>query len=290
MFSNKFKGFATMVVVALVAMLSLGLVSVPSAQAASSTVVVYPGDQHGWIFLDDQNDATATATATGKFVNGPSNPPLGTGSVELTTSGPSDGQIIKLPAVYQGVKLADITTLKYSTYQATTNTSNVLAIALQFDVDKDVTDTDNLYQGRVVFEPYNNNNGVTVPLGVWTEWDALIGKWWLSKSHVKFSDNCLQSSPCTLTQLINLYPNIGIHPTGGSVLFKAGSGWTAFSGNVDALTIGVSTNTTIYNFELTPPLTNMSQCKDGGWQTVKRSDGSSFKNQGDCVSYTNNGK
>ena len=36
--------------------------------------------------------------------------------------------------------------------------------------------------------------------------------------------------------------------------------------------------------------TNKDQCKNDGWKTRVRSDGSTFKNQGDCVSYTNNGK
>jgi hypothetical protein len=31
-------------------------------------------------------------------------------------------------------------------------------------------------------------------------------------------------------------------------------------------------------------------CKDAGWQTLVRADGTSFKNQGACVSYTNTGK
>lgn len=30
-------------------------------------------------------------------------------------------------------------------------------------------------------------------------------------------------------------------------------------------------------------------CKDGGWQTFTRADGTPFKNQGDCVQYTNTG-
>jgi hypothetical protein len=36
--------------------------------------------------------------------------------------------------------------------------------------------------------------------------------------------------------------------------------------------------------------TTANQCKKGGWMTSVRSDGSIFKNQGDCVSYTQNGK
>jgi len=31
-------------------------------------------------------------------------------------------------------------------------------------------------------------------------------------------------------------------------------------------------------------------CKVGRWQSVKRADGSSFKNQGQCVSYVETGK
>jgi len=36
--------------------------------------------------------------------------------------------------------------------------------------------------------------------------------------------------------------------------------------------------------------TNSDECRDGGWETAVRDDGTSFKNQGDCVSYLNSGK
>jgi hypothetical protein len=38
----------------------------------------------------------------------------------------------------------------------------------------------------------------------------------------------------------------------------------------------------------TPP--NKDACKDGGWQNYTRADGSTFKNQGDCIQYVNTGK
>ena len=31
-------------------------------------------------------------------------------------------------------------------------------------------------------------------------------------------------------------------------------------------------------------------CKNGGWQRLSRTDGSGFKNQGDCVSYVQTGR
>ena len=36
--------------------------------------------------------------------------------------------------------------------------------------------------------------------------------------------------------------------------------------------------------------TNKNQCKDNGWMTLVRADGSTFKNQGDCIQYVNTGK
>ena len=40
---------------------------------------------------------------------------------------------------------------------------------------------------------------------------------------------------------------------------------------------------------LLPP-TNINQCKNGGWQALTRADGTTFKNQGDCIQYVNTGK
>jgi hypothetical protein len=36
--------------------------------------------------------------------------------------------------------------------------------------------------------------------------------------------------------------------------------------------------------------TNKDQCMNGGWATLMRSDGSGFKNQGDCIQFVNTGK
>ena len=37
-------------------------------------------------------------------------------------------------------------------------------------------------------------------------------------------------------------------------------------------------------------VTNKDQCKNDGWKTVFRADGTPFKNQGDCIQYVNTGK
>ena len=52
----------------------------------------------------------------------------------------------------------------------------------------------------------------------------------------------------------------------------------------------VSFNGTTYNFELYEVATTKEGCKNGGWMNLKRTDGSSFKNQGDCIQFVNTGK
>ena len=39
-----------------------------------------------------------------------------------------------------------------------------------------------------------------------------------------------------------------------------------------------------------PVATTKSQCDGQGWKTVYRTNGSPFKNQGDCIQYVNTGK
>lgn len=61
--------------------------------------------------------------------------------------------------------------------------------------------------------------------------------------------------------------------------------------NADALYVSVAGSKTTYNFELNlPPPSSKDDCKNGGWKTLARADGSKFKNQGDCIQYANTGK
>ena len=45
----------------------------------------------------------------------------------------------------------------------------------------------------------------------------------------------------------------------------------------------------IDNLSLGTLAVSKDACKNGGWQSLVRADGSSFKNQGDCIQYTNKG-
>ena len=50
----------------------------------------------------------------------------------------------------------------------------------------------------------------------------------------------------------------------------------------DALYVSVSGNHTVP--------TTKDQCKNGGWKNHIRTDGSLFKNQGDCIQFVNTGR
>jgi hypothetical protein len=261
-----------------ISMFAMSLVLPLSAKAAS-TVVVTPQNMNGWMFVDDTNNTTETAT--GHMVQGPSGAPAGIGSAELETTSSADGQALMKNA-YGGQKFTNLSTLTYSTYVKTGNST--VAPAVQFSVDKDVTDNDTSWQGRIVFEPYLNG---TVTDATWQNWNVQSGVWWLTRAD-KFDNHCPQASPCALSDLTSAFPNIGVNNgVNQQILFKVGSGWTSnFVGNVDDLTVAFTGGTqTNYDFEPFQTPENTGQCKNNGYKNMRDDNGLSFKNQGQCVSW-----
>lgn len=241
----------------------------------SGTVVVWPGDMRGWAFVQE------TAVGTGQMVAGPDAPPLGGGSANLTVN--STGGMILGVADFAGTPLADIETLTYSTYR--TAGSAALAIALQINVDTDLTDANVGWQGRLVYEPYYTH---AVATGAWQTWntqdDAGTGNWWFTGA--PGNATCSIGNPCTWSEVLAAFPNAGVHPTLGAVGLKAGSGWASgFDGNVDALSIALAGgNSVTYDFELANDPDDKDDCKDGGWAAY------GFRNQGQCIRFVNTGK
>jgi hypothetical protein len=216
----------------------LNVVNTANAISPAPITVVRPGAMNGWMGVDDNEHGGSLS-----FSASPAGAPLGEGSAQLKVSNSSQGYMLFKPG-YGGTKLADLTTLSYKTY-VTTGT-NLIAPSVQINVDRDTTDGDTSWQGRLVYEPYMNS---TVHDGQWQTWNPLAGKWWLSKADSKFDGHCGQGSPCTIAQLTSQFPNIGVN--GGAsagIGFKAGSSWNSFVGSIDDFAI----NQDRYDFE---PLT-----------------------------------
>lgn len=187
-----------------------------------------------WVFIND----CGTGTPGTALVSGPASPPLGMGSAQLTVGASNECVMLASPA-YTGTLLSHITSMKYASYQS----GPTAAITLQFDVRYHPSDT--AYQGRLVFEPYQT--GKAVNASAWQNWNALEGKWWATKITAVGSNGlCTQNNPCTWPQIQLNWPAASVL---GNTLFKAGSGWSSFSGNVDAFTISVDGVDTRYDFD-----------------------------------------
>lgn len=217
------------------------------------TTTVTSANMQGWAFVQE------TATGAGSLVAGPLGQPMGTGSANLIVNAVG-GMLFGAPN-HAGVRLSNITTLSYSTFRSSGGPA--LAPSIQLNIDKDVTDANVSWQGRLVYEPYYTQ---TVDTGSWQEWDALndaaglgTGNWWFSDGGLATESGCTQTNPCTWAEVLSAYSNIGIHLTLGAVGFKAGSNWAGgFDGNVDKLIVGIkdgagNVHTETYDFEPTPP-------------------------------------
>ncbi len=134
-------------------------------------VVVSPSDMKGWAFLQE------TPVGSGMMVHGPGAPPAGDGSAQLQVD--NTGGVILIKAAYQGTYMRDFTKLAYWTYRQ--SVVPPFAIALQFNIDRDLTDTLENFQGRLVYEPYYTHPVLT---GAWQRWNtqdnAPLGNWWFT--------------------------------------------------------------------------------------------------------------
>ena len=216
-----------------------------SSLVAAQTIVVDEGNTN-WLL------GVETGTPTFGFVVGPATPPSGAGSVAFGLPASVDGAAIG-SANHNGLRLADITALSYSSYQSVAPQAG----SLQFNIDYDDTDSALGWQGRLVFEPLTAG---TVLAGTWQNWDALSGTWWSTGTpvvgDVAGAVACPQAAPCTWATVLSTYPDAAIHSTLGAVLLKGGSGWPAgWQGNVDSLRIVTSGAVDVtYDFETQVPV------------------------------------
>jgi hypothetical protein len=229
---------------------------------------------------------TRVGTATGSFVVGPGNPPMGVGSLELRTPLLTD-KVSLFNYDHVGTPLTSIDAMGYSTYRdptsVTTSPYQVPSINIQVD-----SNGPNVVGGftTLVFEPvYNTSQGTVMP-GVWQTWDAYNGGqaiWWSSQP----INGCpIGVGPCYQTWATIVANNPAATILGGYGV-NQGSGNGGLTASTDALTLSYGDACFRYDFE---PFRATNECKKGGWQTMSRADGTPFNNQGDCVSYVNTGK
>ena len=233
--------------------LSIAIPSVASASTATTVVVsssdlVTGSPTPGQFVVINQSGGLGGVG----LVFGPATPPLGVGSLQMAVTGAADHWSV-YNYDHTGTRLSDITALGYSTYTDNTTTAPILQIEIN---PGNTTGTDaGVTYSRSNFEPYLQTAGVTP--NTWQLWNALSGEVW--GTHLTGAPN---SSPLSWSNFLATYPNATI--TGG-VGVNVGSGWSAMTGETDALTIGTAAQTTTYNFE--PPFQVTTTSLPGG--TVK---------------------
>jgi hypothetical protein len=244
----------------------------------------------------DWFDADTRPAGTGTFEAGPATPPIGAGSFELSTPDGS-AKVQLFTNAFDGVRLADIDGIGYSTYRSSSPQGSPAVAALNLRVDLTGDGAPDTY---MVFEPYHDQGNAALLDNVWQPWDAYRGgaaKWWLSSG----AGGCGQATPCAWATILSSFPGATIEegvncgpggvtvPCPGSAGINQGSGNAGVVSNVDAFYVSVSGDQTTYNLDLAVgPPTMRSDCKNGGWATFDTP--REFKNQGDCVSFVNNGK
>lgn len=245
--------------------------------SAASTVVVTPANPQGWSTAD-----TRPGGAVNFVVDHTA--PSGIGALQLTTDATTTSKAQYLKAA--NTPLSAVTELGYDTKQnsasfAQGDPSYQFIVCLGGGSGSSCVGFTTF-----VFEPYENaGQGAVVP-GAWQHWNVATGQMWSSRTVTEGTCSVTAGAGgppfYTLAGLQAVCPNANVEGFGVNV----GSNNPSYNVETDL----VDFNGTLYDFEPYVVALSKSQCKDDGWQTVKRADGSTFKNQGDCIQYVNTGK
>ncbi len=222
----------------------------------SSAVEITPSGLGSWATFTAGSPLTATAS----FVNGPSVPPLGTGSLRLTLGATGSGTSEVNNTDYDTVLLADVTELSYRTYRTVDGATGNKSIYLVLDVD---LDGDFIIDDSIIFEPrYQNGSNPGLPLqgalvnGTWQKWNALSGGWWSISGLAGLTSG---AGVKPISVYLATYPNARIINSSGSdggVRLLAGFGfgpsWANFDGAADFFTIGTNGISKSFDFNLVP--------------------------------------
>jgi hypothetical protein len=220
------------------------------APTAAAQTIVSPNFTFDWQ-LDTSPDVGSTASHN--FETGPSDPPLGIGSLELRVG--SDGNHAaeaRYPEA-DGVRLDELTGLTYWTfYEAGGSGSTTPYVILEIDQDDNGTIDDSLF-----FEPgYQSGSSPSdvnpqpaVIQNSWQFWNARQGGWWSA------------DAPVSGPPLVSIDTYLASHPDSvirnsaggaGGLRLVAGFGsglWDNFVGNVDAVQLTTAVRSETFDFE-----------------------------------------
>ena len=238
-----------------------------------TNIIVTPTNTQGWSTADTRPGGAVN------FVVDPTAPgDPHTGALQLTTDSTTAAKAQYLHAASESI--VNVSSLSYQTKQ---NSANFAQGDPSYQLLVNLTGTGGFT--TFVFEPYENTNQGTVATGNWQSWDVDGGQFWSSRT-VTCSGGTFNAGAggppfYTLSQIKSECPE--------AVVVGYGVNVGTFNPSYDVETDLVNFNGTIYNFEPYMVATDKDACKNGGWANLADNKGTSFKNQGDCVSFVATG-
>jgi len=248
------------------------------ASPVLAATVISPSNKGSWDFQTNN-----LVDGLGQFVTGPATPPLGSGSVQLSSGSNGSTYSAIYTTAYDGQVILDPANVSasYATYVPTTASA---ASYPKLIVDVNINTTTTTLVDELVFDP-RNGQSQTPTSGVWQTWDAKGGVW--NSTFPCGNITLAQYAVCLPVNTVSVSIRTRADGTGG-VRLQVGPNAPSDTlvGFIDAVTLGFDGTSTTYDFEnstvvLTTPQ-NKDECKKGGWQNFNSP---VFKNQGSCVSY-----
>ena len=239
----------------LIAVTMLACLLAAGAAVQAAVITVYPADMHGWFV----NKTAGTV----EMVSGPGSPPLGAGSAHLNPGAYGSDYAGLATNNYAGTRLADLTSLIFSTYCTQNDGKQFPFMVIALDAGGGATVDKYLY-----FEPaYQSPGQPATQMNTWQTWNALAGGWTDSPNtgtNIRSLANYLASRPNA--QLANpgaVYGAVNLLVGGVGDNYQ-------FNGYVDNVTIGTASGGTTYNFEVTPEPATMALLAAGGVASLAR--------------------
>jgi hypothetical protein len=256
------------------AVLGLGAaIALPFAAKAaepSTTVVVTPTNTQGWTTADTRPGGAVNYVSDSTAPGSPHN-----GALQLTTDATTTSKAQYLHDA--NTPIASVNELSYSTKQ---NSASIPEGDASYQLLVDLNGSAVGGFTTFVYEPYQN--GVVAP-GVWQSWDVDSGQFWSSRSFAE--GTCAVVAGGGGAPFYNLTTLKSICPDAVAVGFGVNIGSNNPSYDVEADLVNF--NGTTYNFEPFQSPSDKDACKNDGYKNLTDQNGQTFKNQGQCVSWTN---
>jgi hypothetical protein len=235
---------------------------VRAADLETATTTASTNGSGKWFFYNDETDQINNGL--GSFTASPTPNATGAGAVEVAVSGTQRSNLATY--AFAGTKLANITTLKYDTYNPSegngAGASAKRAGFLQFNVSFNGVDS---WQRRLTYVPANNVTSIAQDS--WKTWDAIDNgnaKWTYSGATWPNTTDA-GTTPKTWSQILSLYPNAQIRSTDAFFGIRVGEPYAdGYTELLDNVTVGINGVATTYDFETDAPTTSPTQSSGGG--------------------------